>query len=160
MSDEIKVRIADYKVSKAPNTIITLGLGSCIGTAIYDRTTKIGGLSHIMLPDSTFFTNNIKPDKFADLALPLMVEEITGGRSAKNLVAKIAGGASMFDFPDKNEEEGIGAKNIRAVKKVLKELNIPIIGEETGGKIGRTMIVDLTDFTVTIRTVKKEFIEI
>ncbi len=52
MSNEIKVSISDYKVSESPDKLITLGLGSCVGVAIYDKITKIGGLSHIMLPDS------------------------------------------------------------------------------------------------------------
>ncbi|NLY46747.1 MAG: chemotaxis protein CheD, partial [Tissierella sp.] len=100
MAEEIRVGISDYKVSVSPNRLITLGLGSCVGVAIYDKVTKKGGLSHIMLPDSTFFTRDMKPEKFADLALPMMVEEISKSKVNRNLVAKIAGGASMFNFSD------------------------------------------------------------
>lgn len=120
MSNEIKVSISDYKVSKSPDKLITLGLGSCVGVAIYDKTTKVGGLSHIMLPDSSFFSGKVKPEKFADLAIPMMVNEITKGRSSSNLIAKIAGGASMFSFSDKKDEESIGSRNVLAVSKPLR----------------------------------------
>ena len=66
-SDDIRVGIADYKIGQAPHRIMTVGLGSCIGTIIYDETSKIGGLSHIMLPDSKPFAakSDVNPAKFA-----------------------------------------------------------------------------------------------
>lgn len=154
MSKEIRIGIADYKVSSSPDKLITLGLGSCVGIAIYDSKTKIGGLSHIMLPDSRSFTKEIKVEKFADLAIPTMIKEITKGKTSKNLVSKIAGGASMFSF-SKNTNN-IGQRNIEAVKIILKDLNIPIISSDTGGKIGRTMVVDLENFYVSIKNGSKE----
>lgn len=154
---EIKVGISDYKVAKSPYKLITLGLGSCVGIAIYDKVDKVGGLSHIMLPDSTLFRREVKVEKFADLAIPKMVEEITKGSRNKNLIAKIAGGASMFSFTDETNGN-IGYRNVVAVEKKLKELGIPILGKHTGGNIGRTMIVDLQDFTVNIRMVNREII--
>lgn len=154
MCIEIKVGISDYKVTSPPNTLITLGLGSCVGIAIYDKITKTGGLSHIMLPDSTQFRGDQKVEKFADLAIPRMVEEISKGKGTRNLRAKIAGGASMFNFSS-NPNMAIGERNIEAVVRVLGELKIPIIGQDTGGNTGRTMVVNLEDFTVNIRTGNK-----
>lgn len=159
MSKDIKIGISDYKVSKNPDRLITLGLGSCVGIAIYDKSTKIGGLSHIMLPDSELFTKNIKIEKFANLAIPKMIEEINN-ISTRNLIAKIAGGASMFNFTDNNLVGSIGNRNVQAVEKILKDLKIPILGKEVGGKIGRTMIVNLEDFSVHIKTVNKNVIDI
>lgn len=156
MSNEIKVSISDYKVSESPDRLITIGLGSCVGIAIYDKANKIGGLSHIMLPDSSFFSKDLKPEKFADLAIDKMVDEITGGKKTRNLVAKIAGGSSMFNFPDNKINGNIGDRNVQAVEEKLKELGIPILASHTGGKIGRTMIVNLEDFIVNIRTANKE----
>src|SRR5690554_289559 len=159
MGIEIRVGISDYKVSQSPNRLLTLGLVSCVGVAIYDTETKKGGLSHIMLPDSTFFKREMKPEKFADLAIPMMVEEISGGSPSRNLVAKIAGGASMFNFSD-NDINNIGEKNVQAVKETLKRLNIPILASDTGGDKGRTMIVDLRDFAVSIRLINREIIQL
>lgn len=158
MSNKIKVGISDYKVSESPDKLITLGLGSCVGIAIYDQITRVGGLSHIMLPDSSFFNRDIKPEKFANLAIPKMVEEITKGESTENLVAKIAGGSSMFNFTDTKMNTNIGERNIVAVKAKLKEMGIPILASHTGGKIGRTMIVNLDTFNINIMTASKEII--
>jgi len=116
MTEEIKVSISDYKVSRSPNKLVTLGLGSCVGVAIYDRATKIGGLSHIMLPDSTFFSGDIKAEKFADLAIPMMVYDIIKGKKSIDLIAKIAGGASMFNFSGKNDNESIGTRKLHQWK--------------------------------------------
>ena len=58
MGNSIKVGMADLKVAKAPDSLITLGLGSCIGLTLYDPVTKVGGMVHYMLPDSTQLKNN------------------------------------------------------------------------------------------------------
>ena len=149
MSKEIRIGIADYKVSDSPDRLITLGLGSCVGIAIYDTRSKRGGLSHIMLPDSKSFTKDIKVEKFADLAIPHMIKEITKGTMGKRLVAKIAGGASMFSFS--SNTNNIGQRNVEAVEAILKELKIPIVSSDTGGSVGRTMVVDLDSFQIDIK---------
>ena len=164
LTDEVKVGISDYKISHAPNHIITVGLGSCIGTIVYDERTKTGGLSHIMLPDSTAFTGKreIKIAKFADLAIPAMVEELTVKNHipAYRLKAKIVGGASMFGFNSDQNGLNVGQRNIEAVENVLRQLKIPIVAKHVGGNVGRTMIVDLNDFTTTVRMVNREIIQI
>lgn len=140
MSEMIKVGMADLKLCKAPDAITTLGLGSCVGIAIRDPMTKIGGLAHIMLPDSTQFANNGNIPKFADTGVKELVRIIVAaGASRTRLVAKIAGGAQMFAFQSKNDLTAIGQRNVDAVKKVLKELNIPILASDTGLNFGRTV---------------------
>lgn len=140
MSEMIKVGMADLKLCKAPDAITTLGLGSCVGIAIRDPITKIGGLAHIMLPDSTQFANNSNIPKFADTGVKELVRiVVAAGASRTRLVAKIAGGAQMFAFQSKNDLTAIGQRNVDAVKKVLKELNIPILASDTGLNFGRTV---------------------
>ncbi len=158
---EIKVGIADLNTTFSPNRIITVGLGSCIGIAIYDRTKSLGGLAHIMLPDSTQFNNVTNPLKFADLAVPILIEKLEKlGASRRNLKAKIAGGASMFNFSDKSMIMDIGNRNGIAVKNALKKYAVPIMGEEIGGNKGRTMILDTSDGIVRIKTVGLGIMEI
>lgn len=159
-AEEIKVKISDYQISQAPNKLITVGLGSCIGTIIYDERSKIGGLSHIMLPDSTPFSHKkpLKVEKFADLAIPQMVTEIKKQVPNARLKAKIVGGANMFGFQTKVAATAVGERNIEAVEAVLKELKIPIIAKEVGGDSGRTMIVDLTNFETAIRIVNHQVV--
>lgn len=151
-----RVGISDYKIAKHPDTLVTIGLGSCVGIALFDPRTKIGGLSHIMLPDSTYFKDQKKWEKFANLAIPRMAEEIKEASGSSRLVAKIAGGASMFQLRTTTPENQIGYRNIEAVKATLEELDIPILGEHTGGKKGRTMMVELDTFEVIVRMVDRE----
>lgn len=151
---EYRVGIADLNVAKSPGKIITVGLGSCIGITLYDRINKIGGLLHIMLPDSNQFKNISNPLKFPDLGIPIMIDNMKEkGANVRNLKAKISGGASMFNFLDKSMIMDIGKRNIQAVKKNLNELSIPILAEEVGGKKGRTMILDTSSGIVKIKTV-------
>ena len=160
VNEELHVGISEYKIAQAPTRLITVGLGSCIGTIIYDEASYIGGLSHIMLPDSQPFLHKreIKPEKFADLALPAMVAELEQKIRRPRFQAKIVGGANMFQFQTLNAASNIGQRNIEAVEEVLARLNIPIVAKHVGGSAGRTMIVDLQDFKTMVRQVKQEIV--
>lgn len=157
---EIRVGIADLNTAINPQKIMTVGLGSCIGIALLDKTTGIGGLAHIMLPDSKQFNNVTNPAKFADLAIPILVEKMEKlGANRRNIKAKIAGGAAMFSFSDKSMVMDIGSRNSESVKKVLKELTIPLMAEDVGGNKGRTIVFSTENGMLEIRTVgvgKKE----
>ncbi|HIY57247.1 MAG TPA: chemotaxis protein CheD [Candidatus Tetragenococcus pullicola] len=158
--NEIKIGISDYKIGIAPDKLVTVGLGSCIGTVIYDERTKIGGLSHIMLPDSRPFLERqeVKIAKFADLAIPQMIQELKNQITRPHLKAKIVGGASMFSFNNDAFNTGIGARNIEAVEEVLKRERIPIVSKHVGGNAGRTMVVNLEDFSIVIRIVNQQVV--
>ncbi len=151
---EIQVGIAELKVCRQPDRLITIGLGSCVGVTLYDQSTRIGGLLHIMLPDSTQFSNITKPAKFADLGIPLLVSQIRlrGGR-LNSLQAKLAGGAQMFSGLNEKFMLNIGERNIIKARQILKSLGIRIFSEEVGGNRGRTMILDTVSGQVLIRTV-------
>ncbi len=156
MPELIRVGMADYKVGSAPATIISYGLGSCIGISIYDPQTKIGGLLHIMLPDSTQSRPSENPAKFADTGIPLMLADILQlGASRSRLVAKLAGGAQMFAFANATDIMRVGARNAAAAKKILQDLRIPVLAEDTGGTYGRTVQIDLATGIYKVKTIDK-----
>ncbi|MBQ1867372.1 MULTISPECIES: chemotaxis protein CheD [Selenomonas] len=156
MADLIRVGMADYKVGQAPSTIISYGLGSCIGISLYDPQAKVGGLLHIMLPDSTQARPTDNPAKFADTGLPLMLKDVLAlGASRSRLVAKIAGGAQMFAFQNATDIMRVGARNAEAAKKILKDLNIRLIAEDTGGTYGRTVSINMEDGVYKVKTIDK-----
>ena len=156
MPELIRVGMADYKVGSAPATIISYGLGSCIGISIYDPQTKIGGLLHIMLPDSTQSRPSENPAKFADTGIPLMLADILQlGASRSRLVAKLAGGAQMFAFANATDIMRVGARNAAAAKKILLDLRIPVLAEDTGGTYGRTVQIDLATGIYKVKTIDK-----
>lgn len=156
MGEIIKVGMADLKVVKSPDGVTTLGLGSCVGIAVRDPVTKIGGLAHIMLPDSTAIRNNANIPKFADTGIEELVKQMVAlGANRARLVAKIAGGAQMFSFSSKSDMIRVGERNVAACKKKLAEMKIPILAEDTGDSYGRTVIFYPETGDFVIRAVGK-----
>lgn len=140
MGQMIRVGMADLNICLPPDAITTLGLGSCVGIVLYDPITKVSGLAHIMLPDSTKVRNNSNLAKFADTGIDVLIQQMLQKGAAKaRLVAKIAGGAQMFAFGAQSDMLRVGERNVEAVKKKLASLGIRIIAEDTGNSYGRTI---------------------
>ena len=140
MGNMIKVGMADLKVCKAPDALTTLGLGSGVGVALYDPVTKVSGLLHCMLPDSTQIRNNSNLAKFADTGIDELIRQMIAlGASRARLVAKIAGGAQMFAMASANDSLRVGERNAEAAKLKLRQYNIRLLAEDCGKNYGRTV---------------------
>ena len=156
MGQKIKVGMADFNVCKAPDTILTLGLGSCVGIVLYDKTTKVAGMLHAMLPDSTKIKDNSNRSKFVDTGLEDMISILEkAGVRRKNLVSK-----QMFKFSSDSDISGIGDRNVEAAKAKLKEYGIPIIAEDTRLNYGRTIEFSPETGMLEIRAVGKSITHI
>ena len=128
------IGIGEYRVGAFP--MMTIGLGSCIGLAIYDGTIGAGAMVHIMLPDSAGRTD--RPGKYADTAIALLIRELNAlGSKNRSLVAKMAGGACMFEYFGANLN--IGERNAERVRAVLKEHHVELAAADIGGKVGRSV---------------------
>lgn len=150
----VKVKMAEYGVVEAPDQLITIGLGSCVGVTLYDKYKKIGGMVHIMLPENR---KGLKPAKYADTGIPLLIEEMKNlGARKKHLKAKIAGGAKMFTVTSKDSSLNVGERNVIKVKEILKDLGISLLGEDTGANYGRTMKFFTDDGSVIITSHKTD----
>lgn len=147
--------MAEYKAAKSPSMLVTLGLGSCVGVALYDKIKEVGGLAHIMLPDSSLSgQKRYNPGKFADTAIEALIEDmIKLGVNPKNLKSKIAGGAQMFKVKSKNSIMQIGKRNIIAVREKLKLLDIEIVAEDVAGDYGRTVELHCRTGDFTIKSI-------
>ena len=156
MGEMIKVGMADLNVGKAPDSLTTLGLGSCIGLTLYDPVSKVGGMVHYMLPDSTKLKNNTNIAKFGDTGIrELLRRMLAMGANQRRLVAKIAGGACMFEMSGLSSVGHVGERNEEEAKIILKELNIPLVAQDTGLNYGRTVILDCETGDFTIKSVGK-----
>lgn len=154
MSKMVRVGMADYKICRPPQKISTLGLGSCLGVVLYDNQTKICGMAHVMLPDSTQISKNSNRMKFMDTCLPDMYEEmLKEGAVPATMVAKIAGGAEMFSTKPDEDMLNIGRHNIMAAREILAEWGIPVVSEDVGGCCGRTIEFDTVTGELNIKTV-------
>ncbi|WP_106497603.1 chemotaxis protein CheD [Lentibacillus sp. Marseille-P4043] len=153
----VKVGIADLNVVRAPNTIRTSGLGSCVGVVIYDLPKQLAGLAHVMLPDSKMAKQKtINKHKYADTAMDILMERLYSmGARRFELKAKLAGGAQMFQFTSTTEIMRIGPRNVEAVEQKLHDFHIPIVAADVGGNCGRTIEFEPSTGELKIRKVNQ-----
>jgi len=156
---EITVGIGDIKVTESPHILRIVGLGSCIAVVLYDRSTRIGGLAHVMLPHIEESHDKSNPSRFSDIAVGMMIEEMERrGARTQEIRAKIFGGSNMFpEIIFSNGSMDIGKRNILSVKEELKRYNIQIAASEVGDHIGRTVLFDTGDGSVLVKTAPLEW---
>jgi chemotaxis protein CheD len=141
------VRMGEMVISATPtDELMAMGLGSCIGLAIVDRTAGVAGLAHIVLPESHPGGDR---GKFADTAVPALVEGMRrAGAVVRRMEAAIAGGARMFDMSGGLD---IGARNEQAVRAALAKAKVVLRATETGGNQGRTVRISVGNGVVSVR---------
>lgn len=153
--NKLTIGIADMKMTRGEGTLITYALGSCIGICLYDPLIKLGALVHIMLPIN-MEANRTSPLKYADTGIRMTLSqmEMKGARRAR-IVAKIAGGAKMFEVAGNGALGSIGQRNIDSVHQVLRQERIPLLKEDVGGKTARTLLFDVATGEGYIKVVGK-----
>lgn len=145
------IGIADMKFAQHNGTLITYALGSCIGICLYDPAIKLGGLLHIMLP-LNMETGRKNPLKYADTGMAEMLRQMEAkGASKARIVAKIAGGAKMFEVTG-GALGNIGQRNIESIRIQMKKHGLRIANEDVGGTVARTMSMDVETGTITVRS--------
>ena len=158
MSKQVVVNIADMKISnKVDEFLVTYSLGSCVAIAVYDPFVKIGGLIHIMLPESSIEKNPalINPYKFVDLGVPALYKELfKNGAKRNHVVTKVIGGSNVMD---KNKYFNIGERNYTAVRKILWRNNMIIHKEDVGGSKSRTVRVYINTGKVVVSNSYEEY---
>nr|WP_297275110.1 chemotaxis protein CheD [uncultured Agathobaculum sp.] len=141
--NKLTIGIADMKMAKNEGVLITYALGSCIGICLYDPFIRLGALVHIMLPIN-METNRTSPLKYADTGIRLTLSKMEQmGARRSRIVAKIAGGAKMFDVAGNGSLGNIGQRNIDSVHHVLQQERIRLLREDVGGSTARTLLFDV-----------------
>ncbi len=148
---ECVVGVGEYRIARNPGRLVCLGLGSCIGVAVYDLKSGVGGLAHAMLPRYDEGRDKVHYSKYADSAIILMADELVElGADRAHLKAKMVGGAQMFSF-GRSEALNIGERNIHAARETLRKERIPLLAEDTGGSKGRTITFSTIDGSIQIK---------
>lgn len=148
----VLVDIADMRVSADYGCILaTSSLGACIGVAIYDPLTRVGGLLHYILPEAR--TNpdraRLNPFLFADTGIPMLFREAYKyGAVRGRLQIKLAGGANVLD---PIHYFNIGKRNYLAARRLFFKNNLLITSELVGGYSGKSMRLYLEDGRVEVR---------
>lgn len=148
----INVGVGDFALSNKPDIeIVTHSLGSCIGVLIFDQAASVGGLLHLMLPDSNLNKERARrqPGVFADTGIPRLF------RNAYDLGAKkgrikiyVVGGSQVMD---EGGHFNIGKRNYAAVRKIFWRNNVLIDKEDVGGRVNRTVGLRISDGRVWMK---------
>jgi len=151
-TQNVVVGIADLAVSNNPTVVLaTYSLGSCIGVTIYDPVARVGGLVHVMLPDSGIDTAKAaaQPAMFMDTGIPALFRASYGLRAEKHRVQIcVAGGAQVMD---PSGFFSIGKRNYESLKARLAQHGLKIQAEQVGGLASRTMYLDLATGKVRLK---------
>lgn len=136
--DRIIVGVGEIDCAFEPRILITQALGSCVGVALWDPHVRVGGLAHVMLPTAPGSDPSGRLHRFADVAVPALVERMVDlGAGRRRMVAKLAGGASMFR--GESGTDTIGDRNVAAVRDQLERAGVPVSAHDTGGSHARTI---------------------
>jgi len=152
----VVVGVADLAVSNNPNmTLSTFGLGSCVGVAAYDPNSRVGGLLHIMLPDSSQSPEKAEeePCMYADTGVQLLCRAMSGLKA--NLHSSrfmVAGGATIIEGNPQSDLFHIGTRNVEAVVEQLQYFRLSIFDIDTGGSHNRTMHLTVGSGYLTIKS--------
>jgi len=153
---EVLVHVAEYKVGEVGDTMVTIGLGSCVAVALHDADARIGGLAHILLPSPALSRRDPSPGKFPQTAIPLLVQDMVGrGARAARITARLVGGASMFTNLQPAGTIQMGERNLVAVRAALVHHGIPLVGSAVGGDFGRTVRFFVDDGRIEISSVRR-----
>ncbi len=150
-SGEVVVDIADFAVASGDVVLVTAGLGSCVALVVHDPSSGIAGLAHILLPAAGNGTASLRPAKFAESGVPLMVDEMRRSGASGRLVAKVAGGARMFGAL-LSTGVNMGRRNVEATMGALARLGIPVVAADVGGEYGRSVRVHAATGAVKVRS--------
>ena len=148
------VKVAEWAAERGDAVIVTLGLGSCVAIMLHDPHAGAGGMAHILLPSRSLARDVTNHAKFPETAVPLLVERLVAlGAESRRLVAKLAGGASMFAQLMTPGSVQMGERNIVAARDALRRAGIPLAGESVGGGAGRSVRFYVADGRAEIRSV-------
>ena len=151
------VKVADWAAERGDGVLVTLGLGSCVAIMLYDPDACAAALAHVLLPSQSLARDTANRAKFPDTAVPLLVERLTRlGADPRRLVAKLAGGASMFSQLVTPGTIQMGERNVLASRNALRAASIPIVRESVGGERGRSIRFHVRDGRVEIRSVGED----
>jgi chemotaxis protein CheD len=139
------VGMADMCISsERDDLLMTYALGTCLGIAVYDPISQIGGMLHVMLPAS--IVNPAKaeanPCMFVDTGFPALVQKVCAAGAASNrLRVKVAGGSARQT--EGEDRFAIGQRNYVMLRKVLWKYGLLVDSEDVGGELPRNMFLEI-----------------
>jgi len=151
--EKILIPMAGLEIARN-DVILQTFVGSCVAICIYDKSKKICGMAHVMLPKNNTGKSTLGTKyegKFADEAINIMIEKMRCFFSDLTLCAKIVGGAKIFDSNNDTTSLNIGKRNISAIHLILKEKKIPLISQHLSLSNGCWVTFDCNSQKVLVK---------
>lgn len=149
--DRIRVGVSQQVTVEDGETLVAYGLGSTVAVALHEPDLAVGGLANAVLPHRREGDDGAAA-KFVDSAIQSMVKDLAErGAMLGSLEARIVGGATIMDLEDL--DTGVGPENVRAARRELEGLGIPVVAEAVGGDRGRGIEFDTATGRTTVETV-------
>ncbi len=157
MKEPTSVGLGEQAISRDPEDIlVAYGLGSCLGISMIDPISRVAGLLHAVLPESSNGSDASQqhPLKYVDTGIESLIAEMARqGASRSRLIVRIAGGANMLVSSGLTRTFDIGTRNIVTARATLQRLKLNIAAQEVGGHTGRTVRVYVAESRVTVRVI-------
>ncbi len=149
------VGMADLKVSSsADDRIITYALGSCLGVVAYDAVAGVGGMLHVMMPESEIDKKKAEanPYMFVDTGIPQLFKQCYAlGAKKERMEVRVAGGAYQGEDESMDRFQ-IGKRNFIALRKLLWKNGVMIKASDVGDvQRSRTMALAVGSGRVTVK---------
>jgi chemotaxis protein CheD len=148
----VTVDMGEIGVAHGAQRLRTIGVGSCIAIVIFARDQQLAALAHCLLPAREDASE--RATKYVDSAVPELLSALRRRGATPPYVAALIGGASMFPGLSNLLMRDIAGGNIHTARTVLHAMSIPIICEDLGGHAGRSVLVDVAEQRVMVRTIR------
>ena len=135
----------DWYVADADYQLRTI-LGSCVSITLWHPATRMGGMTHFLLPSrGDAAAGQALDGRYGDEALQLMLDKLDqAGVPLSQCQAKIFGGGNMFPGQMRTGAINVGQRNGEAARALLLANGIPIVSECLFGVGHRQVIFDLS----------------
>jgi chemotaxis protein CheD len=149
--------MGEAKIATGSEVLLAIGLGSCVGLALYDPRARVAGLAHVMLPHPTSARKPTPPGRFGSTAVDHLLELMAEhGALRRRIFARMVGGAAMFESVLNDDgQPSLGQRNVEATRAAIKEAGLRLTGEAVGGNFGRTVQFHARNGKLLITSVRR-----
>jgi len=153
-SDATPVRLGEYALARGEGRLSALGLGSCVAVILYEPDAKVGALAHVVLPSDDAGRSRGPSAKYAPAAVALLMSEMRkAGADPAKMTARLVGGACMFASLVPPGSVHVGQRNVESCRTALQTAGVRTVSEDVGAEYGRSVVIDVADGSVLVRSV-------
>ncbi|MDM7460807.1 MAG: chemotaxis protein CheD [bacterium] len=150
--------MGEIVMARGAGVIGCIGLGSCVGTLLFDPRTHAAALAHVMLPEAHEQDAKLLPGKYATTAVPTLLRMLDlSPATASRLRAILIGGGELFQ--NRSQALRIGERNVETLHRLLCALRIDVVFEHTRGKTGSSFEFEVATGRIKVRAVGAAAIE-